>query len=300
MRKWFLILAIGVLFVFPSMAFAQTNVTLANMTVQLWPEYDQPSMLVITDFEVAADTQLPASVTFRIPQDANLIAVAAYTADGTLVNAVFDGPTVVDGDWQSFTITLDSIAARFEYYQPIAFNGEQRIFSYLWDGTYAVDTFDIRVLEPLDTTSLTTIPELASISQENNLKYFVGDPIKLAGGEQFALNLDYKKSSDALITSSQGVQPASPVDENTPGRVSLSNYLPYLLGGLGVVMIIGGFAYYWRAGNSTSKKSRRRARSNVENEENVEESYCPQCGTRAKPGDRFCRVCGGRIRHQEE
>ena len=299
MRKWFLILAIGLLFVFPSMAFAQTNVTLANMTVQLWPEYDQPSMLVITDFEVAADTQLPVNVTFRIPQDANLIAVAAYAADGTLVNAVFDGPTV-DGDWQSFTITLDSIAARFEYYQPITFNGEQRIFSYLWDGTYAVDAFNIRVLEPLDTTSLTTIPELASISQENNLKYFTGDPVKLAGGEQFALNLDYKKSSGALITSSQGVQPASPVDENTPGRVSLSNYLPYLLGGLGVVMIIGGFAYYWRAGSGTSKKSRRRAHSNVESEENVEESYCPQCGTRAKPGDRFCRVCGGRIRHQEE
>ena len=68
MRKWFLILAMGILFVFPSLVFAQTNVTLTNVSVQLWPEYDQPSMLVITDFEVPANTQFPVSVTFRIPR----------------------------------------------------------------------------------------------------------------------------------------------------------------------------------------------------------------------------------------
>jgi len=299
MRKWFLVLAMGILFVFPSVVSAQNNITFTSASVQLWPEYDQPSMLVITDFAVAANTPFPANVTFHIPQEAHLIAVAAYDASGSLVNATYDGPKA-DGEWQSFTITLDSPTARFEYYQPITFNGNQRIFSYLWDGLYAVDLFNIRVLEPLDTTSLTTVPELTSVTEENNLKYFSGDPVKLAAGEQFSLNLDYKKSSDTLITSAQGVQPAAPVDENTPGRVSLNNYLPYLLGGLGVVMIIGGFAYYWRSGRGTSKKSRRRNHTKVESEENDGESYCPQCGARAKHGDRFCRVCGGRLRHQEE
>jgi hypothetical protein len=300
MRKWFLIVTAGILFIFPSMVYAQTTLALSSLTVQLWPEYDQPSMLVITDFEVSPVTKFPASVTFHIPQEANLIAVAAYDETGALVNAIFDGPTS-NGDWQTFTITLNSAAARFEYYQPITFNGEQRIFSYLWNGTYAVNAFDIRVLEPLDTTALDTIPALPSISQENDLKYFEGDPIQLAQGEQFTLNLNYTKTSNELITSTQGVQPVSPVDANTPGRVSLSNYVPYLLAGFGVVLIIGGFAYYWRAGrDSALKKSRRRSHSPVEKEENNEELYCPQCGTRAKPGDRFCRVCGGRLRHQEE
>jgi hypothetical protein len=299
MRKWFLVMAMGIFFVFPTAVSAQNNLTFTGVSVQLWPEYDQPSMLVITDFEAAANTQFPASVTFRIPQDANLIAVAAYAADGSLMDAVFDGPAV-DAEWQVFTIKLDSAAGRFEYYQPITFNGDQRIFSYVWDGAYAVEAFNVRVLEPLDTTSLTTTPVLASISQDNGLKYFSGDPVKLALGQQFTLNLDYKKSTNALITSSQAVQPAAPVDESTPGRVSLSNYLPYLIGGLGAIMIVGGFIYYWRAGHGSSKTLRRRTRSNALNEESDEDSYCPQCGARAKPGDRFCRVCGGRIRHQEE
>jgi len=299
MRKWSLIIMLGILFVFPNFVFAQSELTLANVSVQLWPEYDQPSMLVITDFDVPATITLPVNLMFRIPKDANLIAVASYSADGSLADAKFEGPAE-DGDWQSFSVTLDSTAARFEYYQPITFNGNQRIFSYLWDGAYAVDGFDIRVLEPLDTTSLTTSPKLASIEEKEGLKYFHGNPLKLASAEQFALNLEYQKSSNALVVSALGVQPASPVDENTPGRVSLNNTLPYFIGGMGVIMIIGGLVYYLRSGNSRVKNSRRRHSANANVEEHGSDLYCAQCGTRADGGDRFCRVCGSRIRQQEE
>jgi len=301
MRKRLLILMIvlGAFFVFPNFVFAQSNFTIDNVTVQLWPEYDQPSMLVITDFKLPDNATLPMNLAFRIPKDANLIAVAGYTADGLLANAAFDGPTDA-GEWQTFTITLDSSAARFEYYQPLTFNGNQRIFSYLWDGAYAVDAFNIRVLEPADTTALTTIPNLVSIEEKDGLKYYHGDPVKLAKGDQFALSLDYQKSSQALIVSTQGVRPASPVDENTPGRISLNNTLPYLIGGLGVIMIVGGLIYYLRSGNRGAKKSRRRQHSNPAAEEIESDVYCAQCGTRAQNGDRFCRICGSRIREAEE
>ena len=67
MRKLILICILAIMFVFPSFVSAQNDVTIANMTVQLWPEYDQPSMLVITDFQVTAATTLPVAMTFRIP-----------------------------------------------------------------------------------------------------------------------------------------------------------------------------------------------------------------------------------------
>jgi len=229
MRKFLLLIMLGLLFAFPASVFAQSDLKLTNVNVQLWPEYDQPSMLVITDFEIPATTALPVNVTFRIPQDANLIAVAVYSADGALTNAIFEGPQE-DGEWQSFTVSLDSTAGRFEYYQTLSFNGNQRIFSYLWDGIYAVDTFAIRVLEPFDTTSLKTDPALTSISQESNLKYYEGEPVTLASGEQFILNLEYEKTTDTLIVNTQGVQPSAPVDENTPGRVSLKLIKDVFLG----------------------------------------------------------------------
>ena len=258
MRKWFSILVLGIFLAFPSLAFAQTDITLESVNVQLWPEYDQPSMLVITDFTVAAGTTFPVDLSFRIPLD----------------------------EWQVFTVTVEADTARFEYYQPITFSGTQRVFSYLWDGDYAVNAFNMRALEPADTTSLTTVPKLSSISQADGLKYFEGKPVKLKAGEQYALSLQYNKTTDKLIASAQGNQLSAPVNEDTPGRV---------------LLIVGGLVYYLRSGRSTSKKARRRAHTvNTESEEAVEEVYCPQCGTRAKSNDRFCRVCGARIRRQEE
>lgn len=300
MRKLLVILMLGVIFAFPSsFAFAQTDITLPSVSVQLWPEYDQPSMLVLTDLEVPAGTTLPLDLTFRIPKDANLIAVASYTADGNLADAAFVGPKA-DGDWQVFTITMTTAAARFEYYDAISFAGNKRTYSYLWDGFYAVDQFNIRVLQPLDVISLKTDPSLLSISQENDLKYFSGDPVKLTVGEQFPLNLEYDKTTPTLVLESQGVQPSAPVDENTQGRISLSNSLPYVIGGLGVIMVVGGAVYFWQSSRQVSGKPRRRSSSHVEADPGDTGAYCPQCGSRAKLGDRFCRTCGARLRHQEE
>jgi hypothetical protein len=269
------------------------------MTVQLWPEYDQPSMLVIADFQVTAATALPVDLTFRIPQEANLVAVATLASDGGFLNAVFDGPKE-EGEWQTFTVTISqSSVYRFEYYQPLTFNGDQRVFSYLWDGAYAVDAFNVVVLEPVDVTDFSMEPTYKSIAQQNGSNYYDSGSVQLASGKQFTLNLNYDKTTDTLGVPAQGIQPAAPVDENTPGRVSLNNSLPYIIGGFGVLLIIGGIAYYWRAGRKSFKSPRRRSHANAENEESAEDAYCPQCGARAKAGDRFCRVCGARLRNQD-
>jgi len=298
MRRFIVILLLGMLFLFPTLASAQSSTALSNVTVELWPEYDQPSMLVIVSFQVESDTALPVDLTFRIPQEANLIAVAAQTSDGNLMNSNFEGPTP-EGEFQTFTVPVTaSTMYRFEYYQPLTFNGDQRLFSYLWDGAYAANSFSVSILEPLDTASLSSDPALA-VEQSGGMKTYVNKPVQLASGEQFTLNLQYNKTTDTLANPPQGIQPSAPVDENTPGRVSLSNSLPYIIGGLGVVMIIGGVLYFLRSGR-TSSKPRRRSHTHADEGEGESEAYCPQCGARAKPADRFCRTCGARLRHQEE
>lgn len=298
MRKFSLILVLGIMLFFPSFVSAQNNVDIANMTVQLWPEYDQPSMLVIVDFQVNAATALPADLTFKIPPEANLIAVASVTSDGNFMNAVFEGPQD-EGEWQTFTLTVSQNSIyRFEYYQPLSFNGNQRVFSYLWDGSYAVDAFNVVVLEPIDATSFTMDPAYKSVSQQNGINYYDSGVMQLASGKQFTLNLNYDKSTDTLVAPAEGIQPAAPVDENTPGRVSLNNSLPYIIGGLGVVLIVGGIVYYWQAGRKSFKAPRRRSHAHAEAEDGGD-TYCPQCGSRSKGGDRFCRVCGARLRNQD-
>ncbi len=298
MRRLLLILIFGVFFTFPSPASAQTEVTLASVTVQLWPEYDQPSMLVIVDFQVAPDTPLPVHLTFRIPADAHLIAVASATADGRWINAPFE-ETERGKQGRAFVMPIQvHTTHRFEYYQPLTVTENRRTFSYLWEGAYAVKAFSVSVLEPMDTVSLVMQPPYLSIQQAGPLKYYDSAVVELARGQQYVLNLQYDKTTDTLLRPPlQGLQPVTPLNENTPGRFSVNNYLPYLIGGLGVILIVGGIVYYWQGGSSSSGRSRRRGDTPAEADGT--ESYCPQCGARAKSGDRFCRICGARL-HQEK
>ena len=113
---------------------AQTPIKLSSLQVQLWPEYDQPSMLVIYDLRLPDDTKLPISITLQLPKDANLVAVASQAADGSLLNADYQGPTMGDSR-QTISLQIPTAAIyHIEYYEPLSKTGDERHFSYRLGG----------------------------------------------------------------------------------------------------------------------------------------------------------------------
>jgi hypothetical protein len=277
---------------------AQSEVVLRSLQVQLWPEYDQPSMLVIVDFELAQETGLPARVTFRFPEDANLTAVASQETTG-LINAEYEGPKVENG-WQIITIIVKTATTyHLEYYEPLEIEGNLRNFIYQWNGTYPVTGFSASILKPVDTTNLTTEPRLDPVTNPDGSTVYTSQPVSLTKGEQYNLSLTYNKSSDTLFIPPQDLRPSTPVDEKTEGRISLQNYLPFILGAIGLMVVIGGLVYYWQSGSKRAGGRRRRKPSQQMEKEPATSIYCPQCGTRAQMNDQFCRVCGTRLRKKE-
>lgn len=296
MRKWMMFLFILGMIAFPFSVHAQSEIKLAGIQVQLWPEYDQPSMLIIYDFQVATSTALPSSVNIRIPKDAKLSAVAQTAANG-LVNAEYDGPTVV-GDWQVIGVKISELATyHVEFYEPLSKNGATRQFAYLWPADYAAADFSVSVREPTDMTQIASVPSMPETQGKDGATYLQNDFGAQPAGQQFTLDLTYAKTSDVLGVPQQNVQPSAPLNSNTPGRVMFSNYLPYILGGLGVILIVGGLFYFWRSSRSDSQgRKRHPAQTEKEGDSDI---YCHQCGARARTPDRFCRVCGTKLRLKE-
>jgi len=293
MRKWLVFLFVLGAIAFPFSVRAQNEIRLAGLQVQLWPEYDQPSMLVIYDFQVATSTALPTNVNIRIPKDAKLSAVAQTAANG-LVNAEYNGPAVA-GDWQVVGVKISELVTyRVEFYEPLSKNSTTRQFSFLWPADYAADDFSVSVREPADITQIASIPAMPESQGKDGLTYMQNDFGPLPAGQQFALNLTYTKTSDTLGVPQQNVQPSTPLSSNTPGRVMFSNYLPYILGALGVILIVGGLFYFWRSSRRGSQgRKRHPAQTEKEGDSDI---YCHQCGARARTADRFCRVCGTKLR----
>jgi len=296
LQKWFLLPLLFALFITPFPAAAQGGIALDNLTVQLWPEFDQPSMLVIYDFTLAGNASLPVEVTLRFPGDANIIAVA-YAEAGSLLNAPYQGPTPA-GEWQTLTITIDTQTSyHIEYYAPLSTEDDRRNYTYVWKGDYPVNSLDVSLKVPVDATDVTTNPPMTDTSPSGSDQQFLAwSTSDLGGGEETNIQVAYTKTSDQLSVTNQPLETGA-VDESTQGRISINNYLPYILGGLGILLILSGALYFWQSSKGRSTTPRMRHRSQ-DADSNGEEVYCHQCGKRAQPNDRFCRTCGTRLRKE--
>jgi hypothetical protein len=301
MRKWPLIFVMGALFIFPSFAFAQDKVAIRSINVSLWPEYDKAEMLVINSIVLSEDTAFPIQLDVRVPADAVLHTVAVGRSSDSVTDQDILYTKKKDGEWLVVSITATSPAIRIEYYDPsLKKDDSLRSYSYRWLSEYGVEDFRAVFQKPFDATDFKSSLLLQDDGlHPDNLQYYFSDAGAVPPGTVFTFDMSYQKQTDTLSVSGLEIQPVV-VDENTPGRVSLNNYLPYIIGGFGVILIVGGLAYYRQSGRSASKKSRRRQQARTEGEENESDVYCAQCGTRARRGDRFCRICGSRIRQQEE
>jgi hypothetical protein len=292
MRKWFTLLFL-LLLVFPSSVQAQNAVTLESLNVRLWSEYDQPSMLVIYDFELAPDTTLPAKVDIRIPKDANITAVAYLDGSDLLTLEEFAGP-VEDGNWQTITFFVKNLTTyHLEYYQPIARDGNNRSFTYQWNGAYLIKNFRVEIQLPDDSSAVKATPMLPFVPNQPFLSGSASVS-NLEAGKTYQVDLDYSRISEAPIVPAVSPQVAAsePITQDTAGRVTLDN-LPYILAGVGVLLIVSAIYYFWRSNSVQAARPRKRQRGAKGESTQV---YCHECGARANDDDRFCRTCGSKLR----
>ena len=301
MRKWPVFALLLGLIIFHATAEAQSGTKLKTINIELWSEYDQPSMLVIQEFVVAESTMLPADVTLRFPKDANLIGVAFNNA-GELINTEFEGPKD-HGEWQLVILKVRSYDPhRIEYYQAITREQNKRKFSFQWFGDYSVQEFHLSALIPLDSANILTSPILPRTSTTANglLLADSASSTKLKMGQSYDFQIEYSRESEAVTnpTGATNVQPVAPVGSDTPGRVTI-NKLPWIISGfgLGLIAVIFVLFSYWRSlqSPSSSNGSRKHRRQRAEEAASLQ-VYCHECGSRAHPGDRFCRTCGNKLR----
>lgn len=298
MPKWLsLVLLITLLFI-PFPAQAQEQITFEQVVVQLWPEYDTPDMLVILNLQLSADISLPTQVKVRLPGSVEKpYVVAIGQTPQTVTDQGIEYSYEKNGDWLEATVIATGPAIRIEYYDPgLTRTEDKRSYNYVWAGDYAADIFSISILVPVDTTEIQTDPAMSEFtSADGTQTYLDWGANNLKEGEQLPIKVAYTKISDRLSVSNQPLE-TSVVDESTQGRVSLSNYMPYILGGLGLLLIVGGGIYFWQSSQGKpAPRKRHRSRSKKHTGEAV---YCHQCGKRAQSSDRFCRTCGTRLRRE--
>ncbi len=207
MKRLLVLAAILAALIVPSVAGAQGGTIINELRVRLWPEYDRSDLLVIYTFSLAPGTLTPTQLQFRVPAEAQVTAVAQDTPNG-LFSVDFTSGS--DGDWQTVTFeAADQTNYQLEYYVPIQLQGDSRQFKFTWPGDYPVNTFVVEVQEPSQTTGFTSSPTLPNESlSPDNLPIHSGTFGSIDESEQWALDVNYSRSTDELTVSGQPVQPS--------------------------------------------------------------------------------------------
>ena len=300
----FMVLFVLILALLPAQVQAQAQPQFTILEIDLWPEYDQPGVLVIYKIELSPSTTFPVDLALRIPVDAGEPSVVAVgESDDNLFNVDYKMDS--QSQWTYIRLKASVPVIRLEYYDPhITRDGASRHFEYTWLGDYSSDHLLIQVQQPLGATSLVISPgmEKYQSSSDGALTYYESDFGPQGVGTPFKLTIDYKKSTDELSAVGIKVQPVVPVTQNTPGRVTWLSIPLIIILVLGLVLVASGGLLYSRSRRrampSPPRKRRKVIRDTAEPATPVEETvvYCHQCGKRANPDDRFCRVCGTRLR----
>ena len=126
--------------------------------------------------------------------------------------------------------------------------------------------------------------------------YYTATIGSLSFGQPLVIELEYQKDDDELSINNLEVGPTAPIEGT---QSMLLTALPWVLGILGVALIVGGIYWYWQSGRqrpAIKQRSRHKSESAKEIQPSEGYIYCHQCGKRALTGDRFCRVCGTQLR----
>ncbi len=288
---------------------AQDALTLSQLSIQLWPEYDDNSMLVFYIGQVDSVTD-QVDVTFTLPPGAAVNATAyADTTTGNLLTTA----ATVNGD--QVTITSPNGSFHLEFYDPgLDTSSDQRAYSLEWPGTYAVKSLEWIVQEPPTAKDMTITP--LSVSPQTGqfgLAYYGATQTDVAAGQSEQLVITYTKS-DALLTSNsvqvqQSANSAPSAGSSAPPPAASSiNTRTVLIAMLVIVGIgaIGGGLYLYNRSNEEEVQPRptrqRGNRKSTRAERNAARSggggqgFCTQCGTSiVDPTDKFCRNCGASL-----
>jgi hypothetical protein len=304
-RPWlavgiFIAAVLGQAWIVPA-AGQEPDKTVQEATLQLWPEYDDPGLLVIYSGDFTGTVTFPQEIAVPLPANARGIQATSKEADGRLTNEQWQ---IVNG---KLVYTLPGPGFHIEYYLDRPPSGDQREFGYTFESPYATGSLDIRVQQPARATDFSlTPPADSSLVGDDGLTYSSLRKTSLQQGDKLDLKVRYKKTDQGLTSAPIAAAQTAPTPEfgttqEAAPSASYNSWLPWVLIGVGLVALAAAAIYWFLRGRSlpTPTAAARGARpakagspTDISPAGATDAAFCTQCGRQFRPDDRFCANCG--------
>lgn len=275
------------------------DLRIQQLRIQVMPEFDDPRVLVIVQgrLYVAAD-DFPVTVTFRLPQGAQINQMASVNMDsaGTIMLPYEAQPDPDDARWQLVTYSLDGAHFFYEYYYDPIVGDVDKAFTYTLSSLQPVDDVSVEIQQPKAAEDFSTSPQAAASRLDQNLRLYyhqVGLGA-LGAGEETSISVNYTKADpnpsltwEQVMALQEGKRP--PETTGPTKAPSSGLQIPtevFVFAGGALVLLLGAFVgYRLRMGDAPADEAG----------ENDPDRFCRTCGTALKADAIYCHHCGARV-----
>ena len=282
MRKKSFWLLLCTLLLWTTASYAQSEATAVNfLSIELWPDYDQPGVLVLLTGTLPDDTVLPATVVLPLPSSARLNAVARIDS-GDVMNDDINYQQRAD----TLTLTTPDPRFRVEYYVPYTSEGNGRSFTFQWQSPLSVQQTAVTVQQPAAADAITIEPTAVNSStHSDNLLYHTLASSAILPNTPFTVQIRYTMTTPRLTVEATASTVAADIVE--PTTSALPNTY-FLLAGVSALFVLLYIGYYY--GRRLQNQPRRKPKPVRQTK--ARQKFCHNCGTPTQPSDVFCRQCG--------
>lgn len=262
---------------------------LESLKVSVWPEYDQPSVLVMYRGRLAADVKLPATVRFFIPKKVRLSSTSSINSSGEFEYdrawKTHQVKSTTETDELSYEV--DSRDFQFELYMKPVKGGGPRHIDFDFLPSVNIGEMMVEVQKPARAQKFKLEPASNQASvDKDGLETHLYQFKDLKPEEKLKFLISYEKP-DARPSITPG---------DTPGAARPRTLALAIVAAFAVLLIV-----LWRVRVATMSAPQARPTGNKKNKKNTKNNagqakYCPACGETVGKKTGFCANCGEKIR----
>jgi hypothetical protein len=281
-------------------ALAQDSNRLSKLVVAVWPEYDQPAVLVLIDGTLADPANLPRQVSVLIPATAKLQVTTWTNADGTYAPEQPSQSNNLGDGFSRVTFTTNTAQYHVEYYDDLIRGTPDKLMTFVYKASAPADQVTVTVQQPYKATNFSVDPAPKSThSDADGFNYSDLQFPALAADQSITAKVKYSKSDPNPSILPASAAPAPVVAAPAPAGPWNNVFLLVALVLVGLVVVIGFFLFQ-RSREPVPARAAARNRSRHNGERggtagNVS-AFCTQCGYGLASADVFCPKCGTKRR----
>jgi zinc ribbon protein len=270
---------------------AQQAVRIGSLGISVYPEYDQPGVLVQYEGAIlgAADKSNPREVAFFVPQGAGVGAACAVQANGNHTSETWK-ESDASGGFTRVTYTISEPNFHLEYYYNPLTGVPDKKMDYVYQAALPADEIHIEIQHPLKATNFVLTPDTKDSHQDDDgFTYHTYTFKQVAAGQQVSASVAYTKTDPKpSISNAPKSAPASNSSNDSGVNPKLVVLLSVVVLGIGVV----GYFVWERRGGRPRYAPARATRSSNTSPVTLQSGFCTECGSGLDAEDKFCGKCG--------